>query len=501
DGGRKVIPIWWKIVGVAAGLALLVTLGNFIFNSPEIGVEVPTEIVDTEDVGEDAINENGVTEPQDSDENKDLINEDILNNNLVPQNNTVTDSDSGTESIDEPDNDLNLEDVLDPSNKLKGSQTQKTIVQSDQKNPQEKILDKKADVAQQEAPLNKSRSEETDNAIEQKINNAVAVDNVPQKLPELPTVDEASEGKKEGKAIEQGNAEGKIAVADKAIEKLKEKENKETTDVAEPSIEEALAATEDAEEMNEKEEEVINRWGVSASVSPVYYNTLGNGSSIHNNFNNNSKTGQLNMAYGVKASYDISDRLSVRTGINKVDVGYNTNDVIIYQSLAPSAGTIPQASPNNTMRNIDLKEPYQGITVLSGETLAFGQVPSVVAQNIKSSLDQEVSYIEVPVELEYRISEKKVGLSLIGGFSAMILNDNEVYTELNDERTLLGEAKNINELSYSANLGIGLGVRITEKTSLNFEPTFKYHLNAFNDTTGNFRPFMIGVTSGLKIKF
>ncbi len=30
---RKVIPLWWKFAGVAAGLILLLTAGNFIFNN------------------------------------------------------------------------------------------------------------------------------------------------------------------------------------------------------------------------------------------------------------------------------------------------------------------------------------------------------------------------------------------------------------------------------------------------------------------------------------
>ena len=34
------------------------------------------------------------------------------------------------------------------------------------------------------------------------------------------------------------------------------------------------------------------------------------------------------MSYGIGGSYAINDRLKVRAGINKVDMGYNTNNVI-----------------------------------------------------------------------------------------------------------------------------------------------------------------------------
>ena len=40
---RKVIPLWWKLGGVAALLALLFTIGNSVFNSEETNNEIVTE--------------------------------------------------------------------------------------------------------------------------------------------------------------------------------------------------------------------------------------------------------------------------------------------------------------------------------------------------------------------------------------------------------------------------------------------------------------------------
>ena len=44
---RRVIPIWWKVVGVAAVLALLFTVGKTFFNSSEVNA-IETEVVDSE---------------------------------------------------------------------------------------------------------------------------------------------------------------------------------------------------------------------------------------------------------------------------------------------------------------------------------------------------------------------------------------------------------------------------------------------------------------------
>lgn len=529
-GGKKLIPIWWRIVGAAAGIALLVTIGNFVFNDSSSDVNVPETIVDTEQPTESASDKAIENVNIDQPDLKELTDEETLNNHLVPQNKVTGNMNDNSSQENAQENDKvnrpsNVEEVDKRTEAVAGSPTNEgpnTILNKQNDPLNNQLINDETEVANVVETEGAKIIDDKDNIAQRKTDNAVANNEDSQDLQKqqssgTPVVDEktgndlvkpdardavaesSSLKDQKNKSVLKTDAENAIAETEKAVESTEIKDDKETTEVVEPSIEEAIAATEDAEEINEKEKEVINRWGVSASVSPVYYNTLGNGSSFDNQFNNNSKNGQLNLAYGVKASYDISDRLSIRSGVNSVNVGYNTNDIIIFQSLnPPSGGALAVAS---TMRNIDLKEPYQSITVISGEALAFTQVPGALSQNIKSSLDQEISYIEVPVELEYRLSDKKVGVSLIGGFSAMILNGNEVYAELNNARTLLGEANNINDLSYSANLGIGLGVKISEKTTLNFEPTFKYQINSFKDSNIDFKPYIIGLNSGLKIKF
>ncbi|WP_340154549.1 hypothetical protein [uncultured Winogradskyella sp.] len=42
---------------------------------------------------------------------------------------------------------------------------------------------------------------------------------------------------------------------------------------------------------------------------------------------------------------------------------------------------------------------------------------------------------------------------------------------------------------------------LSKQWNLNLEPTFKYQINTFNNTTGDFKPFFIGVYTGLSYKF
>ena len=44
---RRVIPIWWKIAGVAAALAVLFTVGKSFFSASDANSTIDTEVVDT----------------------------------------------------------------------------------------------------------------------------------------------------------------------------------------------------------------------------------------------------------------------------------------------------------------------------------------------------------------------------------------------------------------------------------------------------------------------
>ena len=67
--------------------------------------------------------------------------------------------------------------------------------------------------------------------------------------------------------------------------------------------------------------------------------------------------------------------------------------------------------------------------------------------------------------------------------------------------TYIGEANNLNNMSYSTNLGIGLEYKLSKSLNFNFDPMFKYQLNAFSNDAGNFKPYILGIYSGLSYRF
>ncbi|TYB78805.1 hypothetical protein [Bizionia myxarmorum] len=259
-----------------------------------------------------------------------------------------------------------------------------------------------------------------------------------------------------------------------------------------PSIEEAIAEAEKTIE-KEEDEKLVNRWQVQAIIAPVYYNSLGKGSHLDEEFVSNSKSGETNTSYGVNVSYAINKKLAIRSGVNSLKLSYDTDNVILYNSPTTTNPENP-----NPLRNIDLAPGSQTLSAFSGDNLGFQQINNKL---YNAAISQRLSYYEVPVELEYKIVNSRFGLNVIGGMSTFFLNDNAVYSEFEEYKTYIGEANNVNGVSFSTNLGIGMNYKFTDKFLFNLEPTFKYQLNGFDNTSGNFKPYIIGVYTGFSYKF
>ena len=114
---------------------------------------------------------------------------------------------------------------------------------------------------------------------------------------------------------------------------------------------------------------------------------------------------------------------------------------------------------------------------------------------------QEFGYLEVPVEMEYRLVDKKLGVNLVGGMSSLFLMDNSVSLDSDGATTQIGEATNMNSVSFSTNLGLGVFYNLNRELQLEVQPMFKYHLNTFSNTAGNFQPYSVGVYSGIRYRF
>lgn len=257
-------------------------------------------------------------------------------------------------------------------------------------------------------------------------------------------------------------------------------------------LEELLAAKEDGKNEDEKEKEKRSKWAISTNASPVYFNSLAEGSSIDSRFLSNQKSFNNTLSYGVGINYNITQKLSIKTGVNNLKIDYNTNDIAFYQDV--SAIPLENVKTNSAGKMINIESKLQE----NGEFVSVLGTPLV---KYDGSLNQEIGFVEVPVELSYKLLDKKFGIEVIGGLSTLFLSENKVSLVSNGQEMNIGSANNLNNIHFSSNVGLGFKYSFWKNFNANFQPMFKYQINTFSENSGNFKPYFIGLYSGISFSF
>ncbi len=257
-------------------------------------------------------------------------------------------------------------------------------------------------------------------------------------------------------------------------------------------LEDALAQKQIEKDSLDLKGSIGPRFQGSTLVAPVYSNATG--SSVNGDVANNDRSAGYNLSYGVAVGYKLNDRWTVRAGVHKVDVSYNTQDVSYNTTILPSDafGTSFNASDISSSA---APGGAPGVSTGAQELVANS------FKGFQGELSQQLGYIEVPLEIRYNLTKTRVRVSMTGGFSALFLQENNVRVIGNNQRLELGSDDNFRDFNQSANFGIGLDYGITEKLGIMLEPMFKYQLNALDRNTADFRPYTIGLYSGLTYTF
>ncbi|WP_422106715.1 hypothetical protein [Winogradskyella sp.] len=479
---RRVIALWWQIGGVAAVIALMLTVGSSIFNNdPEISTD--TEVVDHKDTNESTIED--TTNP--SNTNQDPIKTNADGHELVGSDNTTEDNDAvATEKRR-----LNTNDAF------KNQDPKTNAIANRSKIDEKRSLTETAHNPKTISNKNADAKVADNTSLEDTQTKATILDNPTAKSVIKETIKNDNTAVTDGNSIPETNQQNsKVVNADTDLEK--EKETALQEDPNKESIETAIAAQQHMDEKEKEDEQ--NRWSIAPNVAPVYFSSLGQGSSIDAQFNENSKSGDINMSYGITGTYAVSKRLKIRAGVNRVNLNQTTADVLAFAG-GDFASRGVEGGEQSQMGNITPKTELGNITFMSANVFNSSTSPELFNTKTPGNIDQRFGFIEVPLELEYRLVDRKFGLNVIGGFSTFFLNQNEIYADIDGTSTLVGEASNINSTSFSANFGLGLDYSLSKQWNINLEPQFKYQINTFNNTSGNFRPFFIGVYTGLSFKF
>ena len=230
-----------------------------------------------------------------------------------------------------------------------------------------------------------------------------------------------------------------------------------------------------------------SRWAVTTQLAPVFYGSFEDGSSLDPAFSSNARTSEANVSYGVKVAYAVTDRLQLRSGFGKTNVSYTTDNVRI-QDVTDAFGFLD----------------FDGFDVVGSGTGSLDGlgIPQEIDPNAPAiGLTQEIGYFEIPLEASFAIIDSKLGVHLVGGVSALILESQVINKTQDDITTPFGSSNNLNKLTMSGTLGMGVHYDVSKAFQFNLEPVLKVPFNSYSNNSSTFKPYIFGIYTGLSYKF
>ena len=260
----------------------------------------------------------------------------------------------------------------------------------------------------------------------------------------------------------------------------------------------------------EEPKEKINRWSVTAMASPtVYLRPEMSTSEISDQINSSEQT-RLSYTGGVGFAYKISRKISIQSGLYYATIGNEVGGINSFAGFRQYDFTKGDHNFEVLTSNGRIYTDNADVFLLDNsgdrvQTMYTNDVFDPAKANlsyINNSLFQNFSYLEMPVIFRYKLIDKSIDFNLIGGLSYNLLVSNSVHTIIDGSRYNVGKTEGLNPLMVSSSLGMGMEYNISDKFSLNLEPTFKYYLNPFGEFSGlKSQPYSFGVFSGLSYKF
>jgi hypothetical protein len=245
----------------------------------------------------------------------------------------------------------------------------------------------------------------------------------------------------------------------------------------------------------EKKKEKINisspKFVVSSYVNPT--KMLDSKSILSDEFNQNNINNSLTIAYGAKVAVRLNDKINIRSGISKIELEQHTNSVGTMSNNAMAY--LANSNINlNAQNNIKYDQNYTRV-------LANNNVGTMLSSSM-GEMEQQIHYVEIPLELEYKLANfKKFNLLATAGGSYYLVTKNQISLKDTNSRSVrIGEASNLNDMNYSANAGLKLEYLLSEKTSINLEPNYRYMINTVHNVETR-NPSLLGLNLGFSIKF
>jgi hypothetical protein len=198
-------------------------------------------------------------------------------------------------------------------------------------------------------------------------------------------------------------------------------------------------------------------------------------------FDDNKSSGLISSTYGFNVVFRATNRISIQTGIFSKELRFLTEDLFLSEF-------IPDVNPTNIIYN-------------PGVEVRFSNTPEIGGSE-SASLAQTIVYLEMPFELKYRMfGSLKFNTNIIGGFSFLYLNKNEIRAKTDIFSRSIGRASNVLTTSTSLNIGLDVEYHLSKRLVFNSAVIYKKHYNTYKDYNNEYSPYTFGMHVGIGYKF
>jgi len=259
-----------------------------------------------------------------------------------------------------------------------------------------------------------------------------------------------------------------------------------------------------------------DRWMLGSEIAPLYsYRKIESDylSSSAVQDMNNSEQGLMAYAGGFRVGYTAGRRLSVQSGLYYSRYGQEKNNGeallmdqfayvdeanVTYLSIPNSTGTI-QANEDNTSRYEKIINSSNGnkedfYTNSGFPAINTDRIP-VTEGNITAI--QYFDYLELPVTVKYKIIDRKLSFSVLGGVITNFLVNNGVKLKQDGNVETFGTTSDISKVNYQGSVGLGFDYPLMDRLAISVEPRFRYYLNPIFDQKFNVHPYSFGIFAGI----
>lgn len=216
--------------------------------------------------------------------------------------------------------------------------------------------------------------------------------------------------------------------------------------------------------------------------------------------------GSWSSEIGVKASYQITNRLAIQSGISRYQLKQKSNKNL----------RLPYDQDKEQPINDTQFESNQSLTFPSsyGDTeveVIVTRSDEAETENLRLNVNatHELVFSSIPLLLDYKIIQGKWNLSVKGGGAVNFLHKAELHTSGNfnahpdifvRQIKMRQRPPQQNKNTFDALAGLSLQYRITPLVSVNLEPTFRHSIRPIiKDEHFSANAYAIGAQLGLSV--